>query len=404
MGKRILVLSNLYPPTVLGGYEVECSGVVERLREQNEVLVLTSWKERRRAPQQEGVLRALPFLPHRGKIGLLAPLYSIRAAAVARRVLREFRPEVIYVWNGAQVPQAALRLLETSGATVAYRVCEQWFGSLYESDSFMRGLRGGPWRRSMRALNALPGLRVDLSETVDVGVCWNSEMVRREGQPPATTRPAVERIVIPATAQSEQFVDLPRDPSPQPTIGYVGRISPEKGIDVALRAIAILRDRDGIELGFELAGTGEAPFLERLEELAGELGIGGQVRFLGRLDLAGLKELLPSLHALVIPSTWEEPAPLVIVEGALARVPLIASRVGGIPEMVRDPGEALLYPALDPGALAEALRRTLSEPAETQARVERAFERVQAFRIDRYHEAMGSFLEATIAELPGRAT
>jgi glycosyltransferase involved in cell wall biosynthesis len=401
MGKRVLVLSNLYPPTVLGGYEVECSGVVERLRRDHEVLVLTSWKGRRHAGTEQGVVRRLPFLPHRGIGRFLAPLYAIRAAAVTRRALRDFRPEVVYLWNGAQVPQVSIRLLETWGATVAYRICEQWFGSLYESDAFMRALRGGPWKRSMRALNALPGLRVDVHRPVDVAVCWNSEMVQREAQPPSTTKPVLERIVIPATKQSEEFVDLPRRPSAQLRIGYVGRISPEKGIDVALRAVAMLRQQDGLEVELEVAGTGERALLDQLEALATELGIAAQVRFRGRLDPAGLRELLCTLHGLVVPSTWEEPAPLVIVEGALARVPLIASRVGGIPEMVRDPEEALLCPPRDPGALAKALRRTLTEPAETQARAERAFERVQAFRIDRYHEAMDAFfadaIEATAA-------
>jgi glycogen synthase len=396
MGKRMLVLSNLYPPAVLGGYEVECSGVVERLRQDHEVMVLTSRRGRGQAGEEQGVIRELPFLPHRGIGRFLAPLYAIRAAAVTRRVLRDFRPDVVYVWNGAQIPQVSIRLLETSGATVAYRICEQWFGSLYKSDPFMRALRGGPWKLPMRALNALPGLRIDVRRRVDVAVCWNSEMVRREAQPPSTTRPVLERIVIPATKQSEEFVDLPRRPSTRPAIGYVGRISPEKGIDIALRAVAMLRQRDGLEVELNLAGTGERALLDRLEGLAEELGIAAQVRFLGRLDPAGLKELLPTLHALVVPSTWEEPAPLVIVEGALARVPLVASRVGGIPEMVRDPTEALLYPPLDPGALADALRRTLGEPAETQARAQRACERVQAFRIDRYHEAMDAFLADAI--------
>lgn len=397
MSKRILVLSNLYPPAVVGGYEVECSGVVEQLQQDHEVLVLTSRKGRRRGGTEPGVIRGLPFLPSRSLLKLLTPLYAIRAATVTRRALHDFRPDLVYVWNGSEIPQISIRLLETSGATIAYRVCEHWFGSLYTSDPFMRALRGGPWKRPMRALNALvPGLRVEVRRPIDVAVCWNSELVRREARPPATTRPVLERTVIPATKQSEEFIDLPRRPSNQPTIAYIGRISREKGLDIALRAVAMLHRRDGLEVRFDLAGTGEAQLLAELEALASELHIADRVRFLGRQDVAGLKQLFQTVHALVVPSTWEEPAPLVIVEGALARVPLIASRVGGIPEMIRDPEEALLCPPSDPSALADALRRTLDEPAEAQVRAEHAFERVQAFRIDRYHEAMDAFLAAAI--------
>jgi glycosyltransferase involved in cell wall biosynthesis len=74
-------------------------------------------------------------------------------------------------------------------------------------------------------------------------------------------------------------------------------------------------------------------------------------------------------------------------------VPLVASRVGGIPEIVRDPEEALLCPPGDAAALAAALRRTLTEPEESAARTERAKERAQSFRIAPYLKAMDEFVE-----------
>ncbi len=60
---RILVLSNLYPPAVIGGYEIECDTVVTHLRESHEVLVLTSRMDRRSVAPERGVSRTLPFLP-----------------------------------------------------------------------------------------------------------------------------------------------------------------------------------------------------------------------------------------------------------------------------------------------------------------------------------------------------
>lgn len=395
-GQRILVLSNLFPPAIFGGYEVECAGVVERLRRDNEVLVLTS-KRGREAGEEPGVIRALDFLPYRPLTRVLSPLYALRAAKATRKALRDFRPDVVYVWNGSQIPQVAIRLLELSGATIAYRVCEHWFGELYESDAFMAGVRGGRWSALMRLVNRAPSLRIESREPVDVSVSWNSDTIKRMVPVPDTARLAVERVIIPATQQSEAFAGLERRPSAEPTVGFMGRVSPEKGIEVVIAAIAALRDRHDLKVSFEVAGTGERELMQQLESLAAELGVSDQVRWLGKLDTAGLQSFLSTLHALVVPSTWEEPAPLVIVEGALARVPLVASRVGGIPDMIRDGEEALLYPAKDPDALAEALARTLTAPEETAARAERALERVQAFRIGPYHEAMDEFLEAAIS-------
>jgi glycosyltransferase involved in cell wall biosynthesis len=397
-GRRVLVLSNLYPPISHGGYEVECQGVVEHLRERNEVLVLTSNRDRETAPPEPGVRRELPFLPRRRLTDALSPLHSVRAARVARRALADFRPDLVYVWNGAQLPQAAIRVLETSGAPVAYRICEHWFGSLYRSryDPFMRGLTGGRWRRAARAWNRLPALRLDYAKTVEVAISWNSEALRRQVEPPPLLRPDREQVRLPATRQGEELVGLERRPAPRPTVGYVGRISPEKGVEVALRALARLGD-EGMEVELEIAGGGSSEHLRELEALARSLGVAGRVGFLGPLDTQALKDFYARIHALVVPSVWEEPAGLVLVEGALAGVPLVASRVGGIPEIVRDPEEALLCPPGDPAALAAALRQTLSDPEASVARAERAKERAQGFRIGPYLKAMDEFIEKVVA-------
>lgn len=397
-GRRILVLTNLYPPIAHGGYEVECQGVVEHLRERNEVLVLTSDKDRGEAPAEPSVRRELPFLPRRRLTDALSPLYALRGAKVARWALAEFRPDLVYVWNGAQLPQAAIRVLETSGAPVAYRVCEHWFGSLYSSryDPFMRGLVGGRWKRAARAWNRLPALRLDCETPTEVAISWNSEALRSQVTVPPLLRPAFEHVRLPATWQSEELVGLERRPSERATVGYVGRISPEKGVDVALRALAQLGE-EGLDADFEIAGGGEAEHLRELEALAASLRIADRVRFLGPLDTDALKDFYARIHALVVPSVWEEPAGLVLVEGALAGVPLVASRVGGIPEIVRDPEEALLVPPGDSEALAAALRQALTEPEESVARAERAKERAQGFRIGPYLKAMDEFVEKVVA-------
>lgn len=401
---RVLVISNLYPPAVLGGYEVECSEVVESMREEYEVLVLTSKEGRRPGVSEPGVLRLLEFLPHSPRSKVLAPLYTLRAARLTRRIVREFQPEVAYIWNGARIPQAAIRILELSGTTIAYRVCEHWFGQIYETDFFMAGLRGGRLGTLMRWVNRAPDLRLDARRPVDASICWNSETMKRVIPVPDTVRPLVERTVIPAVRQSDAFIGLERRPAAEPRIGFVGRVSAEKGIDTVITALALLRDEHDVEATFEIAGVGEQPFIDELRGLAAKLGIADRVVWRGRLDTAGLREMFSELRVMVVPSTWEEPAPLVIVEGALARVPLICSRVGGIPDMVRDGEEALLYPPGDAAALSAALRAVFDDEEAAAARTERAFERVQAFRVDRYEENMADFLRAAIQTASRRAS
>lgn len=394
---RILVLSNLYPPAVRGGYEVECDTVVTHLRERHQVLVLTSREGRGDAGAEAGVARTLPFLLHRRVTSALAPLHALRAAIATRRALRDFAPDVVYVWNGAMIPQVAIRIAQTQGLPVLFRVCEHWFGSLYDTDRFMGGLRGTKsFGAVMKVADKLPGLRVEARAPVPGAVSWNSEALRRMTPMPDTVTPTIERVTPPATLQGERFVGLERRPSAEITIGCIGRVEPRKGTDVAVRAVALLAEKHGVRARLLVVGAGQAEFLAELRELAAGLGIGDRVELLGSLDSAGLAELLTGLHAVVVPSVWEEPAGLVAVEAALARVPVVASAVGGIPEIVGKDGEALLCPPGDAEAFAAALAATFADPTATAARVTKAFERAQSLRVGPYLEAMDRFLDEAL--------
>ena len=383
--------SRTLPPAVYGGYEIECATVVEHLREQHEVLVLTSRKGRHRSVAEPGVSRVLPFLPYRKVTQLMSPLNAVRAAVSTRRALRAFQPEVVYVWNGSMLPQVAIRLLETSGAKILYRVCEHWFGTLYDSDQFMGGLRGGRWKRTMRTVNRLPDLGVEASEPIDAGNLVEQRDAAT-ADPDAGHGPApLQRTTLPATIHGEAFVDVERRPSRRAD-GRVRR--PRGGLQggrLAVRAIAELRSRHQAEVRLIVAArrSGLSP---RAGQLAHKLGVGDQIELCGALETAELRDLLATVHALLAPSVWAEPAGLVVVEAALARVPVVASRVGGIPEFLRDGEDALLCPPGDPIALAEAVADTLAHGATTAERVEHAFEHVQQFRLDHYLKSMDQFL------------
>src|SRR5436305_1865864 len=91
---RILVVSNLYPPVVRGGYEMECHDVVEHLRRRHEVTVLTSVHRRRQAATAPGVLRLLPFADSTRRTSVfLAPIAALRGVRKMRAVLAQCRPD-----------------------------------------------------------------------------------------------------------------------------------------------------------------------------------------------------------------------------------------------------------------------------------------------------------------------
>lgn len=399
---RILVISNLYPPAHLGGYEVLCAETVERLRERHEVKVLTS--DHGDAPSGPGIARELAYLPDGRRQVLRAPLATWRAVRVTRRVLEEFQPELVFIWNGSDMPQAAIRVAEQSGAPIAYSVCEYWFAGLYERDRYMgyfgetRGGIHGLWGRAARAFNRHPDLRLDTSEHVRASICWASESLREKTGLPPTVEALDERVIHSAVHDPELWTSLPRAPaSDPPLIAFVGRVEQQKGPDVAYRAVAALRDRHDMDVRLVLAGFVVPSMRDTLAGLASKLRIEDRVEQLGQVPQARVGELLTTASALVVPSTWEEPLGLVNVEGALARVPVVASRSGGMTETLLEDEHALYFPIGDHDACADALARVLEQKEETAARAERAFERAQAFTFDRYMAQMNEFVERAAA-------
>lgn len=133
---------------------------------------------------------------------------------------------------------------------------------------------------------------------------------------------------------------------------YFGRLAPEKGLDVLIRAGAAARQP------ILLAGTG--PEQARLEALARETG--ADVTFLGYRTGEDLFAAVRGARAVVMPSTWYENAPLTILESYALGRPVIGSAIGGIPEMIRDGETGAIVPAGDVEALAEALGRFAAMP------------------------------------------
>ncbi len=404
---RILVVSNLYPPIVKGGYEVECSGVVERLSEQHELLVLTSDHEAGRAgPPAEGVRRELRFLPDDRRGAVQAPLAALRAVAAARRALA-WRPDLVYVWNHSNTPQAALRVLADNGIPLAFRVCAHQLGSLFVGDQFMRELlpaRRAPgravWATGCRALNALPGLRLQPETPLQAAISWNSEFMRAAVQPPSFVHPVLERVGHSVPRHGALYEAVRRAPAPRPEIVFLGRVTPYKGLEVAIRALASLHERHGIDATLVVIGPEDAGHGAEMRKLAAQLGLGSAVRWRGQQTPEQAAAALASAHALIVPSVWLEPFPLVTIEGAFARVPLVAADIGGIGEGMHDEEHALLYEPRDPEAAAVALARTLNEPEQTAVRVQRAYERAQDFTLERYLREQERFV-ADAAEALG---
>jgi glycosyltransferase involved in cell wall biosynthesis len=405
---RILVVSDLFPPASRGGYEVECKGVVEHLRGDHDVDVLTSVLGRR-SEREPGVHRVLPFVgsDRRPFRSALAAWDASRAVRATDRALARVRPELVYVFNGSGLPRVVLRRLALSGTPMAVRVCEHWFGGLYANDRFLRhltpgetGLRG-TWARGMRAVARLdPRLDLDVRTPTRWAVSWNSRFLREAVRVPEEVEVVHEEVFLPVNPRVPRFADIERTtPAVPPTLFFAGRLDDRKGADVAVRALAALRDRHGVEARLVLAGHGTRPERASLAALIAELGLGARVELPGPLAFEEMAERLADCSAWVVPSVWNEPAPTVALEAGLARVPAVLARVGGAPEMLREETEALFFARGDHEGCADALARLLADEHATAERVTRAHARASAVSWPAYLQATDRFLAAAVDAL-----
>jgi glycosyltransferase involved in cell wall biosynthesis len=152
----------------------------------------------------------------------------------------------------------------------------------------------------------------------------------------------------------------PGDAAARPGRGvYAGRLSPEKGVETLVRAAA------GVE-GLELVVCGDGPLRARLEALAASAPP-GRIQLRGHLESAALQEELAAAAFVAVPSEWYENAPFAALEAMAMGRAVLASRLGGLPELVHDGETGVLLPPGDVAAWSEALRAAVAAPEALRA-------------------------------------
>jgi glycosyltransferase involved in cell wall biosynthesis len=136
-------------------------------------------------------------------------------------------------------------------------------------------------------------------------------------------------------------------------VGTMSRLSPEKGLEYLLRATALLRDR-GTDVDVVVAGEG--PSRDELKALATALKLDERVTFPGEVRHEDVPGVLAGLDIFAMPSTWEGFG-VSALEASAMKLPVVASDIHGIPDVVIDGETGLLVPPADPAALADAIER-----------------------------------------------
>lgn len=193
-----------------------------------------------------------------------------------------------------------------------------------------------------------------LSRWVDRFVCPSRHlaewMERSLGPAGVLTVPNFTPPPAPATAP---------EPAGPPTVLYAGRLAREKGVDVLVEAVARVQ-QDEPETALVVAGDG--PRRAGLEELARHTLRPGSFRFTGRLAPEELAPLYRRAAVVALPTLWMENCPVAVLEAMAHGRPVVATRIGGLPELVEDGVTGYLFERGDAADLAGKLVRLLADP------------------------------------------
>lgn len=171
-------------------------------------------------------------------------------------------------------------------------------------------------------------------------------------------------------------------------LGYIGRLSEEKGIRLLLDAIAML-PRDGWSL--TIAGTGEEEYVSAVRASSGH-----NVTYLGFVDPEAFFE---KVDVVVLPSLWHEPLSRAIFEGYAHGKPVLASNRGGSPEVVDEGSTGYLFvPEQGPQALADLLTRVIDDPEHVRSMRAACLEKAKSFLPEVTVDAYVKTYEETLSE------
>lgn len=312
------------------------------------------WRERLR-----GIERATISSESRKTLGALLRDHRVDAAYVLH-TYHQLGTAILNTLASAGVPTVLslhdykitcpnYRLFDEKSGDICTRCLDSRFGYLVEP------IRTGCWggSRSAGVALAVEALftRVRKSyQRPDVVTILNS--LQRQAADHAGVDPAkVLEVPHPVELAS------PRAPGDRLQFAYVGRLVPEKGVDVLIEAAAIS--------GTSVVIAGDGRSRADLVELVARLG--ADVTFVGQLDRAATLKLMRESIALVVPSTWHEVSPLVVYEAIANDVPVIATAVGGMVDQL-DGGRGYLIPPADKAMLAQTLLAVASDQRQAQER------------------------------------
>ncbi|MGZ4689811.1 MAG: glycosyltransferase family 4 protein [Acidimicrobiia bacterium] len=352
---RILMVSNLWPPEVVGGAEQYASALAERLRGEGHLVdVLTLGVD---GPEVVGMVKPWPYPiqetptqpAHRRLLFHAVDVYNPRVGRALDAVIDELAPDVVHTHAVQGLSSVALTRPSRRGVAHVHTLHDYWLlcqrNSMVHRDgraceTRCRSCTGISWIRNEAVRRSPPGVVLAVSQAIaneHDQLRWLESRMRVLYNP----------VEIVSGART-----IPRGDGRPLTFGFLGRLAVDKGVGTLLEAFARADLADA-----RLVVAGRGPLESEVR------GAGAGVVAAGWVAQDRKEALLDDVDCLVVPSQWKDPAPVVVNEARGRGIPVIGAAIGGIPELIAPECHPLLFPPADVDALARRLEAFAASPA-----------------------------------------
>ncbi len=372
---RILLVSNLFPPYVVGGAEIVARDFALGLEGLgHDITVLTSTYGITNKQRDGRTWRTLDYTPsshfdrHRPfwrQLHLLRDYYRYfhypPNVKELLQVVAEVQPDVLYIWEitGLGV-NTILSALGHTRIPVIFHLESYWW-------QYIRSPETGQTRLHTRWLKKMligPVPSLPYTSLIAASEAVKQEYIEAGCDP--------KRIEVVYNGIDSRFVDLPRASRPDAEGGpehvgliYVGRLCDEKGVLILLKALHLLvQEQDRQRIHLNIFGDGDPAYISELQTFIGEKQLTPFVTFHGKVPQTVLIENYDRSDIMLTPSLWKEPFGLVVAEAMARGLPVIASNIGGPAEIITHERDGLLTEPGDEQALALAITRLVEHPDE----------------------------------------
>lgn len=375
---RILIISNLYPPYYVGGYELGCYEAVEWLKASgHQVEVLTSTYGVDEFRYEHGIYRwfRLQVLEAKKTDGLSGFmqlfLIEIEAYLAIKKLFFNFNPDLVYIWNPINIPVSLISFIQRYETPICYFVFDHWL-SKWQAEKMQN-----PWflmwhRPPKRILSKLgKNLTRFLLKKIGLTLSPNSlnlccvhfashylkDITLQADQSLEHAQVIHWGIKINKYAY-KQASSIPH------RLLYVGQLVHHKGVHTVIQALSyIVNQKKYPSISLTIAGGTTTPDYEAyVKELVSSLSLEKNVDFIGLIPHEHLISIYQQHDILVFPSVWEEPFGITLLEGMASGLPVVSTANGGSREIVKDEINALTFPKENAELCASKVMRLLDNP------------------------------------------